>query len=91
LWQGCFDALGGRVSQGRMMWTACITQAGRLALPYEAARAHYALGRSLGAADPAGAGHLDNAERGFRAIDARFELARAEAARRGEEGVAMVW
>lgn len=65
LWQGCIDWLEGRQNAAHGSWRRCLIESARFGLPYEAARAHYEIGRRLGIADPARSTHLLAAEEGF--------------------------
>jgi hypothetical protein len=82
LWRGCAEWLRGRPSAAHRAWRHCLKEAERFALPYEAARAHYEIGRRLGITDPARRAHLVEAEEGFRRLNAAVDLERVVAALR---------
>jgi hypothetical protein len=92
LWRGCIESIRGRAARARATWKECLWNAELFSLPYEAARAHYEMGRALGKADARRDEHLSRAEAGFRQLRAEFELARVEAARTGDRSpAALVW
>jgi len=80
LWRGCLEHLGGRPARAEASWRECLMQASRFELPYEAARAHYEIGRHLAAGAPERSEHLARARDGFRHLHVAFELSRVEAA-----------
>ncbi|MDQ3978319.1 MAG: hypothetical protein M3314_02040, partial [Actinomycetota bacterium] len=72
--------LAGRRSAARRSWRAGLKAAERLQMPYEAARAHYEIGRHLGEAEPARRFHLERAAELFRDLGAEDDAARATGA-----------
>src|SRR5262249_17255087 len=79
LWRGCAEWLDKKTDAARATWQRCLAESERFALPYEAARAHYEMGRRLGVADPERTTHLSSAEDGFRRIGAEPDLTRLAA------------
>jgi len=86
LWRGCLEAAQGKRAAAEARWSACLADAERFSLPYEAARAHYAWSQAAGVADADRVAHLDRAARGFDQLGAAFELARTMAARGRQKG-----
>ncbi|MDP8987184.1 MAG: AAA family ATPase [Actinomycetota bacterium] len=72
--------LGGRTRAARRSWRAGLKAAERLQMPYEAARAHYEIGRHLPEADPARRLHLEQASQLFAGLGAEDDVARARGA-----------
>jgi hypothetical protein len=80
LWEGCTQWLVGRHRRAWAAWRRSLAEAERFALPYEAARAHYEIGRRLKAGDPARRDHLARAAEGFSRIGSNPDLRRVSAA-----------
>lgn len=76
LWRGCAEWLEGKHDRAHATWRRCLEEANRFSLPYEAARAHYEIGRRLSVAAPERRQHLTLAEEGFRQLSAETELRR---------------
>jgi len=74
----------GRPAAARRAWARAVREAERRRMPYELARAHYELGRHLGAGErsPLGlnrAGHLERALAGFQAVGCGADRRRVQA------------
>jgi class 3 adenylate cyclase/tetratricopeptide (TPR) repeat protein len=80
LWRGCAEWLQGRAEHAHARWRECLSESDRFALPYEAARAHYEIGRRLGRSDSARGVHLTQASNGFARLHAETDSRRVRAA-----------
>jgi tetratricopeptide (TPR) repeat protein len=83
LWRGCAEWLAGRREKAASTWRRCLSESERFELPYEAARAHYEIGRRRGPTDAARRAHLLRAEDGFRRLRAESDLKRVALALQG--------
>jgi hypothetical protein len=72
--------LDGDTRAARRSWRAGLKAAHRLEMPYEAARAHYEIGRHLPATDPVRRVHLEQASQLFASLGAEDDLARTAGA-----------
>lgn len=81
LWRGCAEWLAGKHARAGSTWRHCLAESARFALPYEAARARYEIGRRLPADHADRRAHLGQAEEGFRALRAEADLRRVAQAR----------
>lgn len=80
LWQGHYDWLHGRKSRAMRAWRRCLEVSERLRIPYEAAQAHYELGRHLPSGHAERSAHLRAAAEGFERLGSGYELGLVEAA-----------
>lgn len=74
LWQGSLQWQAGHANAARAAWLHCISEAERLAMPWEAALAKRDLGRHLPASDPQRAVLLAQAETALREFGATWDL-----------------
>jgi class 3 adenylate cyclase/tetratricopeptide (TPR) repeat protein len=86
LWRGCAEWLEGKHDRAHATWRRCLGEANRFSLSYEAARAHYEIGRRLSVMDPERRKHLALAEEGFGHLKAEMEVKRVAAAASGASG-----
>ena len=84
LWRGCAEWLGGAREKARSTWTRCLAASSKYALPYEAARADFELGRRLPPHLSERHQHLTRAAEGFRSLRADAECRRVEEALRAK-------
>jgi tetratricopeptide (TPR) repeat protein len=82
LCQGLYEWLAGHPSRAHQAWQKSLTEAERLAMPYEQGLAHYEIGRHLVVNDSARQMHLNRACEIFARLEAAYDLARAQAAAR---------
>jgi class 3 adenylate cyclase len=80
LWRGCIEWLRGRPERAAASWRGSLDASERFALPYEAARTHYEIGRRLRLTDPERRVHLTRATQGFSRLKADSDLKRTAAA-----------
>ena len=78
LWQGLYDWLAGKPSKAHTAWQKGLKTAAKLSMPYEQGLAHSAIGRHLGADEPARQMHLTRACDIFTRLQAAYELGRAQ-------------
>jgi hypothetical protein len=78
LWQGLHHWLHGREQRARTLWRNSMSAAARLGVVYEEGLAHYELARHAAPGEVAGRLHLQQAQRIFEHLDARYDLARVE-------------
>jgi tetratricopeptide (TPR) repeat protein len=78
--QGLADSLSGRPAYARRAWRHSLSAAARLEMPFDAAMAHYEIGRHLNPDDPARHRHLSQAIELFTRMKTGRYLARAQAA-----------
>jgi DNA-binding SARP family transcriptional activator/predicted ATPase len=83
LYQGLLDWAEGRQNKALQAWKKSLGLAEQMSLPYEAARAHYEIGRHLDVREPARQIHLQKAVEMFSEMGAKYELQKARDALSG--------
>jgi len=78
LHQGLLDWAEGRQKKAFGAWEKSLGLAEQLSLPYEAARAHYEIGRHLQIREPARQIHLEKAIEIFSTLGAKWDLMQAQ-------------
>ena len=78
---GVRQALLGRRRRAARRWRLSLRSAGQLGLPYDAAAAHFELGRHLGG--DVGHIHLEQSRAAFESLGVVYDAARARAAAEG--------